>query len=33
MAMFAMLEFHRYPLADNENKAEYFSLVLMAVVE
>lgn len=32
MSLFAILASFRYPNADNENKAEYFSLVLMAVV-
>ena len=32
MAMFAVLGSVRYPQPDHENKAEYFALVLMAVV-
>ena len=31
MALFAVLASYRYPAEDHENKAEYFSLILMAV--
>jgi len=32
MSLFAVFGSVRYPLADNENKAEYFSLILLAVM-